>query len=580
MRTFRSLLTSAPALAVLAAAMAVGAAPAPAQASVASAHHVGVAAGSRSASASVSASGAGALRHTTIMPPNAHPAGTKPDGTGPVAYGQESTNWSGYAASGGTYTSVTSSWVQPAETCTSDGIAAFWVGLDGDLTGDNAVEQIGTSADCTSGSPVYYDWYELYPAGPVIYGDTVDPGDNLTATATYTGGGYYDLELVDITHPWTENHSYYDPGRANSSAEIITEAPATPLPDFGSVGFSGSYIDGASLSAVGAQSITMIDLNGPVQDEVSSHTSTGNFMITYGTGANVTGSPIVAFQANTTGLWSSSGGNASFLGQNLAAGTSPSIAQLPGGGFEGAFQNSNGLLEVFGTDLAFNTQLGMMPGSSPSIAVNSGGTYEVAFQANTGALYVFTAASGGVNLSYGMMAGTSPSIAALPNGTFETAFQANSGILWIVNGTTNFDSQAGMMAGTSPSIAANTTGGYEVVWQANSGILWDYTPATGGVDRSYGMKAGTSPSIAALTNGTFETAFQANSGILWMVTNTTNFDSQAGMMAGTSPSIIGLSADQFEIVWQANSGILWDYTPSTGGVDWYSGMRTGTSPAI
>ena len=575
MRSIRSLLTAAPALAVLAAAMAVGTA-APAQASAASAPHAGAAAGSHSAAAT----GRAALS----VPPNAHPAGTKPGAAKPFANGQQSYNWSGYAATGGTYTSVSSSWVQPAEMCTADGAASFWVGLDGDLAGDNAVEQIGTTADCTSGSPVYYAWYELFPAAPVNYGDTVSPGDNLSASATSTGGGYYDLELVDITRGWTENHSYYAGAQANSSAEIIAEAPSDggilPLPDFGSVGFSGSYINGRTLASVGAQSITMINSSGAVLDEVGNYTATGNFMVTYGNGANVTGSPILAFQANTTGLWASSNDTGGFLGQYLAAGTSPSIAPLPGGGFEGAFQNSNGLLEVFGTALAFNTQAGMMPGTSPSIAVNSSGVYQVAFQANTGALWYWTSASGGQNQSYGMMAGTSPSITALPGGGFETAFQANTGILWEVGSYINFDTQLGMYAGTSPSIAAVPGVEFDVAFEANTAHLWLQNLATGGVDQSYGMMAKTSPSITALASGGDEIAFQANTGILWEVGSYINFDTQLGMYAGTSPSIAAVPGVQFDVTFQANTGVLWVQNLATGGVSWGSGMHAGTNPAI
>src|SRR5215467_11203890 len=46
----------------------------------------------------------------------------------------QSTNWSGYAATTGTYTSVSASWIQPAGNCPSwfgSQYAAFWVGLDG-----------------------------------------------------------------------------------------------------------------------------------------------------------------------------------------------------------------------------------------------------------------------------------------------------------------------------------------------------------------------------------------------------------------------------------------------------------------
>ena len=38
------------------------------------------------------------------------------------------------------------------------------------------VEQTGTDSDCNGGSPVYYAWYEFYPAFPVDLGMTIKPG--------------------------------------------------------------------------------------------------------------------------------------------------------------------------------------------------------------------------------------------------------------------------------------------------------------------------------------------------------------------------------------------------------------------
>src|ERR1700722_5159125 len=47
-----------------------------------------------------------------------------------------SSNWSGYAVSGGSnsYNTVTSSWVQPSVTCSAvakNSYSAYWVGIDG-----------------------------------------------------------------------------------------------------------------------------------------------------------------------------------------------------------------------------------------------------------------------------------------------------------------------------------------------------------------------------------------------------------------------------------------------------------------
>src|SRR5580698_2608586 len=56
----------------------------------------------------------------------------------------ESTNWSGYAATGSNFTQVTGSWIVPAASCTKGAAAAyaaFWIGIDGWTS--NSVEQIG-----------------------------------------------------------------------------------------------------------------------------------------------------------------------------------------------------------------------------------------------------------------------------------------------------------------------------------------------------------------------------------------------------------------------------------------------------
>src|SRR5438034_4780290 len=94
-----------------------------------------------------------------------------------------SSNWSGYSAVNGRYTTVSASWKQPTASCTSQTTySSFWVGLDGD--GSNTVEQTGTSADCSGGSPRYYAWYEMYPKYPVNLALAVRPGDSLTVSGS------------------------------------------------------------------------------------------------------------------------------------------------------------------------------------------------------------------------------------------------------------------------------------------------------------------------------------------------------------------------------------------------------------
>jgi hypothetical protein len=64
------------------------------------------------------------------------------------------------------------------------------------------------------------------------------------------------------------------------SAEVITEAPSSatavlPLADFVKVNYAGSNIDGVSLSAAGAQSITMVK-GGVVESATSALTNSGH----------------------------------------------------------------------------------------------------------------------------------------------------------------------------------------------------------------------------------------------------------------------------------------------------------------
>lgn len=68
-----------------------------------------------------------------------------------------STNWSGYAVLGSSFTSAQGSWIVPTANCSGvrgEQYAAFWVGLDG--YNSDTVEQTGTLSDCQGKTPSYY----------------------------------------------------------------------------------------------------------------------------------------------------------------------------------------------------------------------------------------------------------------------------------------------------------------------------------------------------------------------------------------------------------------------------------------
>lgn len=203
-----------------------------------------------------------------------------------------SLNWSGYAVTAPTpFTDVKGSWTQPAATCSSSSGSAtqstgngkgngkggngksqstyssFWVGLDGDTS--NTVEQTGTDADCSGATPVYYGWYEFYPAFPVNFSNPVQPGDAMSGEVS-VANGTVTVTLADATQRWSKTVSQSDQGYSLSSAEWIAEAPSSghvlPLADFGTVSFSGASATGAgtagSISAFAYDPITMTTKSG------------------------------------------------------------------------------------------------------------------------------------------------------------------------------------------------------------------------------------------------------------------------------------------------------------------------------
>jgi hypothetical protein len=216
-----------------------------------------------------------------------------PGARGIRASQEDSENWSGYAVTGadGAFSSVSASWIQPAGTCKSsaDGdYAAFWAGLDG--FNSSSVEQTGTQIECSDGTAEYTAWYEMYPASPVTYSNTVKPGDAITASVTFSGTDTYTLVLKDATQGWTQTQVINESGLDRSSAEVITEAPAEeigpftyilPLANFGTVNYTGVSDNGSSMGTQSPTGIIIVSGTGTQEDSTSSITSSGNFSNTW-----------------------------------------------------------------------------------------------------------------------------------------------------------------------------------------------------------------------------------------------------------------------------------------------------------
>jgi peptidase A4-like protein len=158
-----------------------------------------------------------------------------------------SSNWSGYAVLGSSFTWATGSWVVPVADCSGvkgDQYAAFWVGLDG--YSSQTVEQTGTDSDCVGKTPNYYVWYEFYPrASYTVTSVPIQPGDVIYAFVYYDAAvNEFIVGVTDETTGKSFTKAGAVSGALRSSAEWITEAPCCtildgilPLSDFGTVNF-------------------------------------------------------------------------------------------------------------------------------------------------------------------------------------------------------------------------------------------------------------------------------------------------------------------------------------------------------
>ena len=197
-----------------------------------------------------------------------------------------SSNWSGYAAHNGLYKSISASWVEPRGHCSGSGhkYSSFWVGLDGYNSG--SVEQTGSEVDCKNGNPKYYSWFEMFPKFPVIFHNTVRPGDHFHGSVTYNGGGRFTLKLSDRTRGWTHTEHKSLRSARRSSAEVIIEAPSStrggvlPLADFGTVHISSAKVNG---SKIGGHHPTKIIMQADARrkDTVSRLVNGQNFRATW-----------------------------------------------------------------------------------------------------------------------------------------------------------------------------------------------------------------------------------------------------------------------------------------------------------
>jgi len=245
-----------------------------------------------SAQAQAAAIAKAAIRQLTIGQPTNHrvPGSSRHELSGLTNV--QSTNWSGYADTGSSFSKVTGSWTEPSATCSSrtTSLAAFWVGIDGFTSG--SVEQDGTLIECFRGTAFHFSWWEMFPTNAVqVVGQSVAAGDHISTSVTRSGTSYT-LTVTDSTHSansFTTTQSCSS--CVNTSAEWIAEAPSgssgvEPLAHFSTWTDSGSTVTQGSTSGVISSftddEITMVNSSGAVKAQPSALNSGGNgFSVTW-----------------------------------------------------------------------------------------------------------------------------------------------------------------------------------------------------------------------------------------------------------------------------------------------------------
>lgn len=171
--------------------------------------------------------------------------------------------WAGYVVrtAGRSFAEVSGSWVQPRVVCGRPGSSvAFWVGLGGASSDSLALEQVGTSADCSErGLLAYSAWYQLFPAPPVELPLTIRPGDTVDARVAVETGAVT-IELRDVSSGASFSTALRMRSPETDSAEWIVEAPSAcfttcsqlPLAVFRRVVFADtSTTTGAHIGTIG-----------------------------------------------------------------------------------------------------------------------------------------------------------------------------------------------------------------------------------------------------------------------------------------------------------------------------------------
>lgn len=204
--------------------------------------------------------------------------------------GWASSNWSGYAATGGPFTAATGQWTVPSVAATSKSTySSSWVGIDG--FNNSSLIQTGTEQDYYSGSAHYAAWWEILPAAEtVIPSINVSPGDHMTASIQQVSAGVFTITLTDNTKGQTFSTTQAYNG-ALTSVEWIQEAPTVfghvaTLAHYSSpVTFDPGTANGGNPGLNASESGEMIQQNRIVSIPSTPDGDTDGFNVSYGSTA-------------------------------------------------------------------------------------------------------------------------------------------------------------------------------------------------------------------------------------------------------------------------------------------------------
>jgi hypothetical protein len=206
---------------------------------------------------------------------------------GKRAAGWASSNWSGYAVTGVTYSSVTAKWIVPVVSASRNATySSDWVGIDGFK--NSSLIQTGTESDYYNGSAHYDAWWEILPAAEtVIPSIKVKPGDTVTASITKGLSSSWRITITDGSQSFTTTQTYRGP---RTSAEWIEEAPTVggriaPLANYGHTTFDPGTVNGGNPKLTATEGGVMVQQRIQVSTPSNPDRDTDGFNIAYGASA-------------------------------------------------------------------------------------------------------------------------------------------------------------------------------------------------------------------------------------------------------------------------------------------------------